>query len=67
VGSERVYLARTAAAELALVTPPAGPPVVHLRFVGQRRAVVLTAAEWEAFAAAVAHLRDFLREDVRRR
>jgi len=65
-GHERVYLARTAAYELALVTAPAGPPLVHLRFVGQRRTVVLTVAEWEAFAAAVAHLRDFLHQNARR-
>ena len=66
-GHERVYLARTAAYELALVTAPAGPPMVHLRFVGQRRTLVLTATEWEVFAAAVAHLWDFLHQDGRRR
>jgi len=65
-GHERVYLARTAAYELSLVTTPAGPSVVHLRFVGQRRSIVLTAAEWKAFAAAVAHLRDFLHQDAMR-
>ena len=64
-GHERVYLARTAAYELALVTAPAGPPLVHLRFVGQRRTLVLRAAEWEAFAATVTHLRDYLRQDAR--
>jgi hypothetical protein len=52
-GHERVYLAKTAAYELALVTTPVGPPMVHLWFVGQRRTVVLTVAEWEAFAAAI--------------
>jgi hypothetical protein len=65
-GYERVYLAKTAAYELALVTAPAGPPVVHLRFVGQRGSLALTAAEWKAFAATVVRLRDSLEQDLRR-
>ncbi len=60
------YLVKTRAYELALVCASQGPPVVHVRFSGQRSSLVLTLAELEAFYVTVGHLRDYLiREGVR--
>jgi hypothetical protein len=66
-GGELMYLAKTAAYELALVRRPAGPPVVCLRGPEPQPTLRLTVAEVDALAGAVAHLRDYLRQEGRPR
>jgi hypothetical protein len=42
--------------ELALVSAPPAPPVVHLRFYGHRLSIVLTLGELEGFSAHMGQL-----------